>query len=75
MTGTIIRLISDKGFGFIRAGNGSEYFFHHSSVKGDFNSLKEKQEVTFEATQGPKGPRAEQVALVSKRESAIQETM
>jgi len=28
MSGTIKRLVSDKGFGFIAAGDGNEYFFH-----------------------------------------------
>ena len=31
MTGTIKRLVSDKGFGFIAAGDGTEYFFHQSA--------------------------------------------
>ena len=29
--GTIKKLVSDKGFGFI-AGDGGELFFHHSSI-------------------------------------------
>ncbi len=28
MNGTIKRLVTDKGFGFILAGDGNEYFFH-----------------------------------------------
>ena len=31
MNGTIKRLVSDKGFGFIAAGDGTEYFFHQSA--------------------------------------------
>ena len=64
MNGTIKRLVSDKGFGFIAAGDGTEYFFHQSACVGvAFDSLREGQSVTFDKGQGPKGPRAENVAL------------
>ena len=60
--GTIKRLVSDKGFGFVAAGDGSEYFFHRSACVGiQFDSLQEGQAVTFEKGQGPKGPRAENI--------------
>ena len=58
--GTIKRLVSDKGFGFILADDGNEYFFHNSACQGTrFDQLREGQAVTFEKGQGPKGPRAE----------------
>ena len=61
-TGTIKRLVSEKGFGFVAASDGSEYFFHQSACNGcQFDSLREGQAVTFEKGQGPKGPRAEAV--------------
>jgi cold shock protein len=60
-TGTIKRL-TDKGFGFIAAGDGTEYFFHQSACTGTrFDDLREGQNVTFTVGQGPKGPRAENV--------------
>lgn len=60
--GTIKRLVGDKGFGFIAAQDGTEYFFHQSAlVAGSFNALREGQSVTFDKGQGPKGPRAENV--------------
>jgi CspA family cold shock protein len=62
--GTIKRLVSDKGFGFIAAGDGMEYFFHQSALSGvSFDQLREGQSVTFEKGQGPKGPRAENVRV------------
>jgi len=65
MTGTIKRLVSDKGFGFVAAGDGNEYFFHQSACNGvQFDDLQEGQAVTFERGQGPKGPRAEDVRPV-----------
>jgi len=64
MNGTIKRLVSDKGFGFVAAGDGNEYFFHQSACNGvRFDELREGQSVTFEKGQGPKGPRAENVRL------------
>jgi CspA family cold shock protein len=64
MNGTIKRLVSDKGFGFILAGDGSEYFFHSSAVQqASFDDLREGQAVTFDMGQGPKGPRGENVRL------------
>ena len=62
--GTIKKLVSDKGFGFIKTDRG-ELFFHHSAVQGtQFESLREGQEVEFSEGRGPKGPRAEAVTRV-----------
>ena len=59
--GTIIKLITDKGFGFIEGERG-ELFFHHSAVEGaTIESLSVGQEVSYEEGRGPKGPRAENV--------------
>ena len=64
MKGTVKRLVSDKGFGFIAAEDGNEYFFHQSACAGiSFQDLREGQSVTFDAGQGPKGPRGENVRL------------
>ena len=61
-TGTIKRL-TDRGFGFIAAPDGTEYFFHQSACAGTpFDSFREGDSVTFEIGQGPKGPRAENVS-------------
>ena len=63
--GTIKR-ITDKGFGFISTPNREkDMFFHSSALEGvHFNDLREGQKVTFNAGEGPKGPRAENVQLV-----------
>ena len=64
MNGTIKRLVADKGFGFIAAGDGTEYFFHQSAcADGPFNQLREGQAVTFDVGHGAKGPRGENVRL------------
>jgi cold shock CspA family protein len=61
LPGTIARLFIDKGFGFLKAADGVEYFFHRSAI-AEFLTLVEGDAVTFEPTIGPKGPRAESVA-------------
>ena len=61
--GTVKKLISDKGFGFID-GDGGELFFHHSALVGTtIEDLQEGQTVEYEEGRGPKGPRAENVRL------------
>jgi CspA family cold shock protein len=65
MNGTLKRLVSDKGFGFVQAEDGTEYFFHQSACAGvRFDDLREGQALTFQTGQGPKGPRAENVRAV-----------
>ena len=62
--GTIKKLVSERGFGFIEGEQG-ELFFHHSAVQGtSFESLHEGQKVDYTEGRGPKGPRAESVSLV-----------
>jgi cold shock protein len=55
-TGTVVRLIRDRGFGFIRVADGSEVFFHHSSMgPGEFDALHENEEMEFTIEQDPRG--------------------
>lgn len=62
MNGTIKRLVSDRGFGFIASSSGEDIFFHRSSVAGtSFEQLTIGQSVTFEEHDTPKGRRAENV--------------
>lgn len=59
-TGTIKRVISERGFGFIAAEDGKEYFFHRDGLAQsvDFDRLVGGETVSFEVQAGPKGPRA-----------------
>jgi CspA family cold shock protein len=57
-SGTIKRLVRDRGFGFIRDDGGQEWFFHRSSVQGSFDQLNEGQRVNFDEEPSAKGPRA-----------------
>jgi CspA family cold shock protein len=63
-TGTIKKLVADRGFGFIAAEDGKEFFFHRSGTEGDFDSLRGGEKVTFEVEASPKGPRARSVRTV-----------
>ena len=59
--GTIKRL-TNKGFGFIDTGTGTDLFFHSSDLEGaSYDELQEGQRVSYNEGQGPKGPRAENV--------------
>jgi len=60
MTGTIKKITTDRGFGFIHGEDGTDYFFHQSELRGGltFAALREGQHVRFETRQGDKGPRA-----------------
>ncbi len=62
--GTIKKIVSGKGFGFI-AGDNGELFFHSSAVEsGSFDDLREGQSVEYTEGHGPKGPRAESVRVI-----------
>ncbi len=64
-TGTIKKLVSERGFGFIAAEDGKEYFFHRNELatSSDFDRLVGGERVEFETESGPKGPQATKVRL------------
>ena len=63
-TGTIKKVVADRGFGFITAADAKEYFFHRNSLDStlDFDRLVGGERVTFEIEDSPKGPRASKVS-------------
>lgn len=64
LTGTIARIVRDRGFCFIKDSTGKDYFCHMSALQGyPFDSLQEGQKVMFESAASPKGPRAENVTI------------
>lgn len=62
-TGTIKKVISERGFGFIGTEEGKDYFFHKDGLGAslDFDRLVGGEPVSFEIEKTPKGDRAVQV--------------
>ncbi|MGW0673554.1 cold-shock protein [Streptomyces sp. NPDC002746] len=62
-SGTVKWFNAEKGFGFIeQEGGGPDVFAHYSNISGGgFRELAEGEKVTFEVTQGQKGPQAENI--------------
>jgi len=62
--GTIKKLVTDKGFGFISYDDSDKDLFFHSNELQDiqFTDLKEGDKVTFEVAESPKGLNATNVS-------------
>jgi len=64
MTGIVAKVMSEKGFGFIRGNDKIDYFFHRSEFEGFFDDLVtdtnagQKVEVSFDPVPSAKGARA-----------------
>jgi CspA family cold shock protein len=65
-TGTIKKVVSDRGFGFITADDAKDYFFHRDALDSslDFDRLNGGEKVEFDIEQSPKGPRAARVHAI-----------
>ncbi|MER7014252.1 cold-shock protein [Saccharopolyspora sp. NPDC000359] len=63
--GTVKWFNAEKGFGFIAPDEGGpDVFVHYSAIEASgFRELSEDQHVTYEVTQGPKGPQAASVRV------------
>lgn len=54
-----------KGYGFIQSEEGTDVFVHFSAIEGSgFKTLEEGEKVTFEVTNGAKGPQAANVRKI-----------
>ena len=61
--GTVRWFDATKGFGFITPDDGGkDVFAHHTAIQGDgFKTLDENQPVTYDITEGDKGPQASNI--------------
>lgn len=65
MTGTVKWFNESKGFGFIQPESGPDVFAHFKAISGTgFKTLVECQKVSFNVTNGPKGPQAEDIVTL-----------
>jgi len=62
----VVKWFNDaKGFGFIAQEGGPDVFVHFSSIQADgFKSLAEGDRVSFDITEGQKGPQAANVVKI-----------
>lgn len=68
MRGVIKWFNNVKGYGFLTGQDGRDFFVHHSDLRCDRktrDSLKGGEEVEFEESAGPKGPKAANIRLVA----------
>ncbi|MZE28674.1 cold shock-like protein CspB, partial [Bacillus anthracis] len=53
---------NEKGFGFIEMEGADDVFVHFSAIQGEgYKALEEGQEVSFDITEGNRGPQAANV--------------
>ncbi|HNQ00848.1 MAG: cold-shock protein [Pseudomonadota bacterium] len=63
--GTVKWFNEQKGFGFIQMDDGGDIFVHYSAIQTrGFRTLREGQRVSFEVTEGQKGPAAANVQVL-----------
>jgi CspA family cold shock protein len=62
MQGKVKWFNSEKGYGFIEVEGGDDVFVHFSAIQGEgYKTLEEGQDVSFEITEGNRGPQAANV--------------
>jgi CspA family cold shock protein len=75
VTGKVKWFNEQKGFGYITADDGTDYFVHRSGIKKAHektivvNNLEKDDVVEFSITDSPKGPQAAYVELVNNEDA------
>ena len=60
ITGTVIRWIANRGYGFIKGSDGKEYYLHVTQLSG-FTNVNKNMKVYFEKSSNGEGPAAKNV--------------
>ena len=72
MTAIVTNIFRDEGYGFIKALDGREVYFHRNSVlHDDFDRIEIGTGVHFFLEQGEEGPQASTVKIVNKPGSSV----
>lgn len=60
-----VKTVTGKGFGFIQRENGTDIFYHESSLEGELaeRKLQVGDKVEFEIEESDRGPRATKIKL------------
>ncbi len=65
MTGKVKWFNPTKGYGFITGDDGNEVFVHFSAINSEgYKTLANGQSVSYEVTEGEKGPQAANVTAL-----------
>ena len=72
MKGTVKFFNNMKGFGFISAEDGKEYFVHQEGIKEGVR-LQDNDSVTFDVEEGDRGPKAVNVSKGDAAEAPAEE--
>ena len=65
MKGTVKMFNKEKGYGFIRAEDGHDVFFHYSALlMDDYKTAVQGEKVEFEEESSPRGPRAKDIKKI-----------
>lgn len=70
MKGTVKMFNKEKGYGFIKAEDGKDVFFHYSALEMDgYKTAVEGEKVEFEEEQSDRGLRANHVKKIASEQS------
>jgi cold shock CspA family protein len=63
-SGSVVKVIAERGFGFLRGEDQQDYFFDESAIEGgDLRRMQPGARVTFEVVEAPRGLRAQRIAI------------
>ena len=65
MKGTVKMFNKEKGFGFIKGEDGTDYFFHYSALLMDsYKTADAGEHVEFDVEKSERGPRAANIKKI-----------